>query len=106
VLSSRTSSAVGTVVATGTGFGVRSGLNGARTTPGISPCARSTRLVEMTGCRKARLVEMTGCRKARFVGVTSPEECECGVLASRTASAVGTVARAIAGGVMALSAMT
>jgi hypothetical protein len=52
--------AVGTGTATGTGLGVRSRLNGARTTPGISPCARYSRLVEMTGWGKGRLVEMTG----------------------------------------------
>jgi hypothetical protein len=44
-----TSSAVGTVATTGARLGVRSRLNGARTTPGISPRARYARLVEMTG---------------------------------------------------------
>jgi hypothetical protein len=56
VLPSRALSDVGTVAATGTGFVVRSRLNGARTTPGISPRARYSRLVEMTWRRKARLV--------------------------------------------------
>ena len=45
---------VGTGVGSETGFGVRSRLNGARTTPGISPCARYSRLVEMTGCRSSK----------------------------------------------------
>ena len=60
VLLSRSPSAVGTVAMTGSGDGVRSRLHGARTTPGISPRARSARLVEITNGGKARLVEMTG----------------------------------------------
>ena len=41
-------SAVGKGTTTETCLGVRSRLHGARTTPGISPCARYSRLVEMT----------------------------------------------------------
>ena len=60
VLPSQASSAVGTVAMTGMGVGARPRLNGARTTPGISPCARSTRLVEMTGGGKARFGDTAG----------------------------------------------
>jgi hypothetical protein len=66
------SSDVGTVATTETGDGVRSRLHGARTTPGISPCARYARLVEMTGEEGAEGA-FEACHPERSRGVSGHE---------------------------------
>jgi hypothetical protein len=67
-------SAVGTGTTTETGMvvGVRSRLHGARTTPGISPRARSARLVEMTR-EEGDEGAFEACHPERSRGVSSRE---------------------------------
>jgi len=60
---------VGTRTGSETGLGVRSKLNGARTTPGISPCARCSRLVEMT-CEEGAGGAFETCHPERSRGVS------------------------------------